>query len=83
MKNMKKIMLFALAIIVMGSMASCKHQGFKKDKTGFYYKFYEQNDTAAQPELGDVVMMMYTMRTIDSTLDGPRPLQVEILENAF
>ena len=80
---MRKIMFFALAVLVMGSMASCKHQGFKKDKRGFYYKFYEQNDTAAQPELGGVVLMMYTMRTIDSTLDGPRPLQVEIYDNEY
>lgn len=80
---MKRIMLFALAIIVMGSMASCKHQGFKKDKRGFYYKFYVQNDTAAQPEIGDVVMMMYTMRAVDTTLDGPRPMQVEIFDNEF
>lgn len=83
MKNMKRFMLVALAMILVGSMASCKHPGFKKHETGFYYKFYEQNDTAAQPQIGDVITMMYTMRTADSTLDGPRPMQIEILDQIY
>lgn len=83
MKNLKRFMFLALAIIVMGSMASCKHQGFKKDKSGFYYKFYEQNDTAAQPDLGDVVYGVFTMRTLDSTLIENAPLELEIGESLY
>ena len=83
MKNLKRFMLVALAMILVGSMASCKHPGFKKHETGFYYKFYEQNDTAVQPQIGDVITMMYTMRTTDSTLDGPRPMQIEILDQIY
>ncbi|MCR4966065.1 MAG: FKBP-type peptidyl-prolyl cis-trans isomerase [Bacteroidales bacterium] len=47
-----------------------KYKGFKKDRaTGIYYQFYgETNDTAAMPKTGDLVGILFSLRTADSTL---------------
>ncbi|MBR4135101.1 MAG: FKBP-type peptidyl-prolyl cis-trans isomerase [Bacteroidales bacterium] len=47
-----------------------KHKGFKKDKaSGIYYKFYDEiHDDAAMPKTGDLVGILFDLRTEDSTL---------------
>jgi FKBP-type peptidyl-prolyl cis-trans isomerase len=58
-----------MALVLMFSFTSCsKYKGFKKDKSGYYYKIYEINDTAPQLKRGDVAVLTYSIRIIDSTL---------------
>lgn len=86
---MKKLQNFApiMALLVLFSccLTSCdtKHKGFKKDDTGFYYKFYTENDTAAMPQLGDVVEMIYTMHIGDSILIPTGTYNDRIIESLY
>lgn len=47
-----------------------KYKGFKKDRTsGIYYKFYDEiHEDAAMPKTGDLVGILFSLRTEDSTL---------------
>jgi len=82
MKNLSKFMIAFVALAVLGTACS-KHPGFKKDKEGFYYKFHVLNKKEAQPQMGDVVEMTYTLRTSDSLLYDNEPLTDMIVESLF
>lgn len=45
--------IMAIMVLLACGFTSCnsKHKGFKKDDTGFYYKFHINNDTAASGEI--------------------------------
>jgi FKBP-type peptidyl-prolyl cis-trans isomerase len=83
MKNFTKLMIALVAVVALGTACS-KHPGFKKDKEGFYYKFYEKYKKEAQPQIGDLVDMTYSMRLIDSLLVDQIPLNdLMIMESLF
>jgi len=82
MKNVTKFMIALVALAVLGTACS-KHPGFKKDKEGFYYKFHVLNKKEAQPQMGDVVEMTYTLRTSDSVLYDNEPLRDMIVESLY
>ena len=69
-RNITKIMLVGLAVATVFALGACsKYKGFKKDKSGIYYKFYgDIHDTADQPETGDFVGFLVSMRAGDSLL---------------
>jgi FKBP-type peptidyl-prolyl cis-trans isomerase len=82
MKNLTKLMIALVAIAALGIGCS-KYPGFKKDKQGFYYKFYIENKGEVQPQMGDIVFLTYTMRTIDSVLVENAPLRDQITESEY
>jgi len=63
-------MLIGLAVAIVFALGACsKYKGFKKDKSGFYYKFHgDIHDTADQPATGDLVGILLSMRAGDSLL---------------
>jgi FKBP-type peptidyl-prolyl cis-trans isomerase len=77
-KNVTKLMLIGLAVATVLSMGSCsKYKGFKKDKSGLYYQFYgDKHDTADQPQTGDLVGVLMSMRAGDSLLIPMMPNQI-------
>ena len=82
MKNLTKLFIALVALAVLG-VACSKHPGFKKDKEGLYYKFHIVNKGEAQPQMGDIVDLILTMRTIDSVLFDNAPLSEKIVESLF
>jgi FKBP-type peptidyl-prolyl cis-trans isomerase len=82
MKKTTKLLIALVAFAALG-VACSKYPGFKKDKTGFYYKYYIQNPDEVQPQNGDVVELTYTLRTKDSVLVDNVPLYDMIIESLF
>ena len=66
--------ILAIALISTGCYFLVKNtgkfKGYKKDKvSGIYYKFYDEiHEDAAMPKTGDLVGILFDMRTEDSTL---------------
>ena len=82
MKKITKLMIAFVAFAALGTACS-KYPGFKKDKEGFYYKFYVLNKKEVQPQIGDYVEMTYTLRVKDSVLLDQVPLTDMILESLY
>ena len=82
MKNLTKLFIALLVLATLGTACS-KYHGFKKNKLGFYYKFYEINKKEQQPELGDYVELTFTMRILDSVLIDNSPLSEMIIESLY
>jgi len=83
MKNVTKLMIALVALVALGTACS-KYPGFKKDKQeDFYYKFYVENKQEVQPQLGDIVEIIYTFRTKDSVLVQDAPLYDQIIESLY
>ena len=63
-------MLIGLALATVFALGACsKYKGFKKDKSGFYYQFHgDIHDTADQPQTGDLVGLIMSLRAGDSLL---------------
>ena len=66
MKKITKLMIVLVALMALG--VACKYPGFKKDKSGLYYKFHVQNKDSLQAQMDDIVEITYNLRTIDSLL---------------
>ena len=77
-RNITKIMLIGLAAAMVLTLGACsKYKGFKKDKTGFYYQFHgDIHDTADQPETGDYVGLLMSLRAGDSLLIPMMPQEM-------
>jgi len=82
MKNVTKFMIAFVALAVLGTACS-KHPGFKKDKEGFYYKFHVLNKKEAQPQIGELVEMTFTLRTSDSVFIDKEPIMEKIVESLY
>ena len=65
MRKITKLMIALVALVALGTACS-KYPGFKKDKSGLYYKFYVQNKDSVQAQMNDIVEGIYTFRTEDS-----------------
>lgn len=80
--------IIAIAGIIIGILFATgnltKYKGFKKDrKTGLYYQFYgDINDTAEMPQRGDLVGILFSLRTADSVLIPMIPNQM-IVDSAY
>lgn len=59
-----------LCVIALSVFACSKYKGFKKDDTGYYYKFYTQVDTAQMIQLGDLPEVIMEIRVGDSLIFG-------------
>ena len=81
MKNLTKLIIVLVAITALG--IACTYPGFKKDKKGFYYKFYVENKKEVKPQNGDVVEFTYGFRTTDSVLVDNAPLYDMIMESVY
>jgi FKBP-type peptidyl-prolyl cis-trans isomerase len=77
-KNAAKLVLIGLAVATVFAMGACsKYKGFKKDKSGFYYQFHgDIHDTADQPQTGDLVGVLMSLRAGDSVLIPMMPNQM-------
>jgi len=82
MKKITTLMIALVALAVLGISCS-KYPGFRKDKEGFYYKFYKINKKEVQPQIGDIVEMTYTLRITDSVLVDEVPLTDMIIESIY
>jgi len=82
MKKVTKFLILLVALVALGNACS-KYPGFRKDKEGFYYKFYTKNKKEAQPHKGDVVSLTYTLHTKDSVLVDRVPLTDMINESLY
>ena len=82
MKKLTKLMIAVVAMAALGTACS-KYPGFKKDKDGLYFKFHVLNKKEAQPQIGDVVEMTYSFRTLDSILVENAPLHTRVIESVF
>ncbi len=78
-KSKSKLPLYiAVAVAVLALLGVCgylifqnvgKYKGYKKDKSGIYYKFHDEIHTDAEmPKTGDLVGILFSLRTEDSTL---------------
>ena len=69
MKNVRKLALLGLAATLLFTLGACsKYKGFKKSDSGLYYQFHEKNDTTDQPNTGDLVGVLMSLRAGDSLL---------------
>jgi FKBP-type peptidyl-prolyl cis-trans isomerase len=82
MKKTTKFMIALVALVVLGTACS-EYPGFKKDKTGLYYKFYLTHKKEMTPENGDVVELTYTLRTADSVIIDNISIYDMITESLF
>jgi len=82
MKNLTKLMIAFVALAAMG-FACSKYPGFKKDKTGLYYKFYVENKKEIKPQIGDIVELTYSLRVKDSLLVENALIYDQIIESLF
>ena len=62
------IAIMMTAVLVIAFSSCGKYKGYEKDSTGFYYTFHLQNDTAIQPQEGDMVLVSFNIRANDSLL---------------
>jgi FKBP-type peptidyl-prolyl cis-trans isomerase len=84
MKNqLLRFTMIAIAFMVLGTFTSCKHMGYKKDDSGFYYKFYVENEDSTQVQMGDLVEITHTLRALDSTFIDNQPMQLLVRESLF
>jgi FKBP-type peptidyl-prolyl cis-trans isomerase len=81
MKKVTKLMIAVVALMALGTACS-KYPGFKKDKSGLYYKFYVENKDAAQPQMNECVDATYSFRIQDSVLVENAPLRM-IIESLY
>jgi FKBP-type peptidyl-prolyl cis-trans isomerase len=82
MKKITKLTLALVALLAMGTACS-KYPGFKKDENGLYYKYYVENKDAAQPQLDDVVEVIYGFYTKDSVIMENAQLRDMIIESLY
>ena len=71
MEKMKKIILNVLILVLIAvSFIACQSEfpGFKKTKTGLYYKFHNSNDTTRKPVEGDILTLTMSYGPKDSVL---------------
>jgi len=88
---MKRVFFIMLAAVVLsGLLASCqqsKYPGFKKTKTGLYYKLANDVDDTLFPQIGDFVDIDMKYGTKDSTIFDsktlPNPMQLPIVESVY
>ena len=62
------IVIMVTAVLTIAFSSCGKYRGYEKDSAGFYYNFHLQNDTAVQPQEGDIVLVSFNIRANDSLL---------------
>ena len=90
--SLKKILTLTITIATVSAlMVSCNlgsYPGFKKNKSGVYYKIHKDNseDTTAI-RLGSIVTMYLKYGTEDSTMfdskEMPQPVVIPVLESTY
>ena len=68
---MKTLFLSLFILVVLGclSLSSCrKYNGFKHDSSGYYYQYHICNESNAQPQTGDFVVVNMDIRTKDTVI---------------
>ena len=90
--NLKKILLLTIVMATVSAlMISCNmgsYPGFKKTKTGVYYKIYkDDNDDTTSVRTGSIVTLYLKYGLKDSALfdskDVPRPVMLPVTEPQY
>jgi FKBP-type peptidyl-prolyl cis-trans isomerase len=91
--NVKKILTLTIILASISAlMISCNmfgsYPGFKKSKTGVYYKIYkDDNDDTTQVHMGSIVTLYLKYGLKDSTLfdskDVPQPIVLPVAESQY
>jgi len=91
--NIKKILTLTIVLVsISAMMISCNmfgsYPGFKKTKTGVYYKIYkDDNDDTTKVRLGSIVTLYLKYGLQDSILfdskDVPQPIVLPVAESQY
>lgn len=85
----KKVLLTSLfaGMIVMVLSCAGEHPGFKKTKTGIYYKMHIENESGRKADTGDILTMDMVYRLKDTTLFDSRmngqPMMLTLVPRQF
>ena len=67
MKSTRFLLMFLLLGCLM--MTSCrKYDGFKRDSSGFYYRFHQVNEENPKPATGDFIVVNMSLRTDEAVI---------------
>jgi len=79
LKSFKKISLFIVSVILISSCNYfSKYEGFKKTRTGIYYKLLKFEESTQKAQAGDYITADISYKTINDSLffTGRRKLQI-------
>lgn len=82
----RKVLFTGLIAGMIAIFLSCsgEHPGYKKTKSGIYYKYHFENAEGKQAELGDMLNMQMIYRTEDSvlfsTIENQQPMTLPMME---
>lgn len=81
--KIKFLILPALFILICLSAISCrKYSGFKRDSSGYYYRYFSCNENNEQPQIGDFVVVNMGLRTKDSIF-SPMTQNSMLIDNLY
>lgn len=85
MKKLNKTFtIFCLALSIDLTLMSCGgHDGFKRDSSGFLYKFHEENPGLPQPETGDFVEINIAIHTGENEISPMTHNSMTIDESVY
>jgi FKBP-type peptidyl-prolyl cis-trans isomerase FkpA len=87
MRTKISFMSLIAGILIVAVSCSGEYSGFKKTKTGIYYKFHFDNKDGKKAGLGDILTMDMVYRTTDSVLFDSKmnqqPMQLMLNEKQY
>jgi FKBP-type peptidyl-prolyl cis-trans isomerase FkpA len=87
MKTRVLVTSLLTGMIAMFLSCSGEHPGFKKTKSGIYYKTHIENKAGEAAELGDILNMQMIYRTEDSilfsTIMNQQPMTLPLMEKQY
>jgi len=87
-RSVLRIIIFLITTVSVFSACRPEHlRGYKKTKSGLYYRFHERNTDSAKVSVNDIltVVMTYKVRdtVIFNSLDIKRPMQFPLISSVF
>ncbi len=67
-RRISNFLLLLVGIAFIAVSCTSKYPGFKKSKTGIYYKFHVKNEKGKKPKMEDVLTMSLLIKTADTVL---------------
>jgi len=87
MKRRFLFMSLLTGMVIMFLSCAGEHPGFKKTKSGIYYKLHIDNKGGEPAEIGDILVMDMIYKTADSVLfdtkANDQPMRLPLLEKQF
>lgn len=82
MKRNRLVVLMCLLLLCLVTTSCRKYSGFKRDSSGFYYHFYQENEQNPKPATGDFVVVNMALRT-DETEITPMTLNNMLIDELY